>query len=66
VRAEFKVLSRKDWKAQPAKVTEIINTRVEKLSPRSQAVYLTVHHNANSPVQRRCSWIATIVESYMV
>jgi N-acetyl-anhydromuramyl-L-alanine amidase AmpD len=43
---EVKILTRKEWGAQPAKEKENISARVEgPLVPRGQAVYLTVHHN---------------------
>ena len=42
---ELKILSRKEWKARPAKQTEIIKARIEEaLVPRGQSTYLTVHH----------------------
>ena len=46
VNAEVDILSRNQWKAQPAKETDIITNRIEeKLVKRKPAVYLTVHHN---------------------
>ena len=42
---ELKILSRKEWKARPAKQTEIIEARIEEaLVPRGPSRYLTVHH----------------------
>ena len=42
---ELKIISRKEWKARPAKQTEVIEARVEEaMVPRGSARYLTVHH----------------------
>lgn len=49
---DLKILSREQWRAQPAKEAEIVETRVEKeLIARGPTSYLTVHHTQERATQ---------------